>query len=99
MRRCDGLEMREGHPEVFFKAIAPELVKQSERTAKGKELRKKVLSRFGELPDLEQLPGSTDDKPDEMVLSLGVELELETLPESAEENIKGEKMRILRPRP
>lgn len=93
-------KLRESHPEVFFKAIEEESVIDSKSSEKGLEARRRVLERFGDTSIIESFSkkGVTqDDLIDAMVLSLGMEFDLTTMPDDPERDQEGLEMSILRP--
>ena len=99
-REASKRELKESHPEVFFKSIDSESVKESKNSVEGLKMRRKVLERFGDTSVIESFSqeGVTeDDIVDAMALSLGNEFELKNIPEDPEVDSKGLEMSILRP--
>lgn len=93
-------ELRESHPEVFFKSLSRESVEKSKNSDEGLNQRIDVLRNFGDVSVTEEFsqPGVTeDDLVDAMVLSLGSELDLETFQEDPETDNHGLEMSILKP--
>jgi len=93
-------ELKESHPEVFFKSIDSESVNESKSSEKGLKDRRKVLERFGDVSIIEsfsQEDVTEDDLVDAMALSLGAEFELTNIPEDPEVDSKRLEMSILRP--
>ena len=94
-------KLRESHPEVFFKAIEEESIIESKSSEEGLKDRKEVLKRFGDISvieDFEAKDVSEDDLIDAMVISLGSEFELRSIPKESERDRKGLEMSIRRPR-
>jgi predicted RNase H-like nuclease len=94
-------ELREAHPEVFFKAIEEKSVIESKSSVEGLKDREEILKRFGDISvieDFEAKDVSEDDLIDAMVLSLGSKFELETIPEDPDKDQKGLEMSIRRPK-
>ena len=94
-------ELREAHPEVFFKAIEEKSVIESKSSVEGLKDRKEVLERFGDISvieDFEAKDVSEDDLIDAMVLSLGSKFELENIPGNPDKDSEGLKMSIRRPK-
>jgi len=76
------LELKESHPEVFFKSLKKRCVKNSKNTDEGLEDRLNVLKNYGSIPDFESIDDSgvsKDDCVDAMVLALGTEFSLESI--------------------
>lgn len=104
IREADGeaqkRDLKEAHPEVFFKSIEEDSVIESKNSEKGLEARREVLERFGDtsvIKEFTQKEVTEDDVVDAMVLALGSEFELEKIPEEPERDEKGLEMSILRP--
>ena len=94
-------ELKEAHPEVFFKSLDKESVIKSKSSEKGLRDRKAVLNKFGDISvieDFEQEDVSEDDLIDAMVLSLSSEFELKNIPEDPEKDVEGLKISIRRPK-
>ena len=92
--------LKESHPEVFFKSLDKDSVVEPKTSEEGLKDRKEVLERFGDISvieDFEQKDVSEDDLIDAMVLSLGSEFELNNIPEDPERDRKGLEMSILKP--
>ncbi|NMJ77356.1 DUF429 domain-containing protein [Nanohaloarchaea archaeon] len=95
-----GKNLEEGHPEVFFKALKKNSVKNSKNSKQGLKDRKKVLKKYGDISALDGFDAENvteDDIVDAMVLALGDKLDLETVPENPGEDEKGLKMCINKP--
>lgn len=93
-------DMKESHPEVFFKSIRPESVKHSKNTEKGLHDRIKVLERYGDtsvIHDFDRKNVSKDDLVDAIILSLGGQFNLQPIPDEPENDAEGLKMQILKP--
>lgn len=76
------LELKESHPEVFFKSLKKGCVKNSKNTDEGLEDRLNVLKNYGSIPDFESIYDSRvskDDCVDAMVLALATEFSLESI--------------------
>lgn len=94
-------ELREAHPEVFFKSLDEKSVIESKNSREGLKDRKEVLERFGDISVIEEFNRkkvSQDDLVDAMVLSLGSEFELTDIPENPDEDSKRLKMSIRKPK-
>jgi predicted RNase H-like nuclease len=94
-------ELREAHPEVFFKAIEEESVIESKSSVEGLKDREEILKRFGDISvieDFEAKDVSEDDLIDAMVLSLGSKFELENIPGNPDKDSEGLEMSIRRPK-
>lgn len=92
--------LKEAHPEVFFKSIDSKSVIESKSSQKGLRDRKDILRKFGDISIIEEFDrneASEDDLLDAMVLALGSEFRLETMPENPEKDSKGLEMSIARP--
>ncbi len=97
-------DIRESHPEVFFKVLEEKSVVESKSSEKGIEARREVLERFGDTSVIETFDQKNivenltkDDIIDAMVLSLGSEFGLERIPENPKRDGEGLEMSILRP--
>ena len=93
-------DLREAHPEVFFKSIDEKSVIESKSSAKGLKDRKEVLKRFGDTSAIEEFERKdvmNDDLVDAMVLALGAKFDLVTIPEEPKKDSKGLAMRIMKP--
>ncbi len=93
-------ELKEAHPEVFFKSLDENSVIESKSSEKGLEDRKEVLKKFGDISVIEDFEGkdvTEDDIIDAMVLSLGSEFQLENIPKDPDKDQKGLEMSIKRP--
>lgn len=93
-------ELRESHPEVFFKSIEKSSVKHSKNTEKGLKERRKVLEEFSDVSPADRFEAenvSKDDIFDAMILALGKRFNLETLPKEPPKNAEGIPMKIVRP--
>jgi predicted RNase H-like nuclease len=94
-------ELREAHPEVFFKAIEEKSVIESKSSVEGLKDREEILKRFGDISvieDFEAKDVSEDDLIDAMVLSLGSKFELENIPGNPDKDSEGLEMSIRRPK-
>lgn len=92
--------LRESHPEVFFKLLSEDSVIKSKNSQIGLEDRKKVLEKFGDISVIEEFDRKNvteDDIVDAMVLSLAPEFKLESIPENPEKDSQGLEMNIYRP--
>lgn len=95
-----GKNLKEGHPEVFFKTLNKNSVKNSKNSKQGLKDRKKVLKKYGDISALDGFDADNvteDDIVDAMVLALGDKLDLETIPENPETDKKGLDMCIYKP--
>jgi predicted RNase H-like nuclease len=95
-----GKELKESHPEVFFKKLDKNAVKYSKNCEKGLKGRKKVLSKYGDIPALERFQEKNitdDDILDAMVLALGDIFKLETIPRNPPTDEKEVNMCIHKP--
>ncbi|MFO7793685.1 MAG: DUF429 domain-containing protein [Candidatus Nanohaloarchaea archaeon] len=93
--------LKESHPEVFFKSLHKDSVIESKISERGLKDRKEVLKRFGDISIIEEFERkdvSEDDIIDAMVLSLGSEFELERIPEDPDKDSEGLEMSIKRPK-
>jgi predicted RNase H-like nuclease len=100
-REAQKRNLKESHPEVFFKAIEVASVIDSKSSEKGLKDRKEVLKRFGDISvveDFEAKDVSEDDLIDAMVLSLGSKYKLESIPENPDKDSEGLEMSIRRPK-
>ena len=94
------LNLRESHPEVFFKELDSESVENSKNSEEGFQDRREVLEKFGDtspINDFSRKSASKDDIIDAMVLALGTKLELESIPMTPARDSKNLKMQILKP--
>ena len=88
------------HPEVFFKSLDENSVIESKSSEEGLKGRKEVLKRFGDISTIEEFERkdvSKDDIIDAMVLSLGSEFELDSIPVDSDKDSEGLEMSIKRP--
>ena len=93
--------LKEAHPEVFFKSLDKDSVIESKSSKEGLRDRKEVLKRFGDISMIDDFEGkdvSEDDIIDAMVLSLGSEFELENIPKDPDKDSEGLEMSIKRPK-
>ena len=93
--------LKESHPEVFFKSLDKDSFIESKSSEKGLRDRKEVLKRFGDISMIDDFEGkdvSEDDIIDAMVLSLGSEFELENIPKDPDKDSEGLEMSIKRPK-
>ena len=92
--------LKESHPEVFFKSLDKDSIIESKSSEKGLKDRKEVLERFGDTSVIEDFEGkdvTEDDIIDAMVLSIGSRLKLESIPEDPDNDSQGLEMSIRRP--
>lgn len=92
--------LRESHPEVFFKSIDPESVEESKNSRRGLEDRKQVLKKYGDISIIDKFNEkdvSEDDLVDAMVLALASKFVLSKIPEDPGKDEKGLEMNIVKP--
>ena len=93
--------LKEAHPEVFFKSLDENSVIESKSSERGLKDRKEVLKRFGNISIIEEFERkdvTEDDIIDAMVLSLGSEFELLDIPDDPDKDSEGLEMSIKRPK-
>lgn len=99
-REAEKRDLVEAHPEVFFKTLDKNSVVESKTSEEGLKARKKVLNKFGDtsvIKEFERENVSKDDILDAVVLSLGKELDLKSIPESPCRDGKNLEMKIMKP--